>query len=107
MSDPVIKSSIVLSVLTRARLLQASKERFAKDWEGQIPMIVYFTLCPICLAPIWRQSSFEEAESTIFVGISSDLCCPCQEVHDRFPDIFKWVVYVLGMREVLTTEPKP
>ena len=105
---PSISCDIDLPAPAKARLLRIGTEELARKHDNGAPWkVAHFSLCPICLAPTWVSSSVEEAEPTIVARVSPfEMCHPCEDARHRFPDVFLWMVYVLGSRGLIGEEQR-
>jgi hypothetical protein len=111
MSEEAIQivCDIDLPARVRERLLRVGMEELARTWRKEDPEKhrAYYSLCPICLSPTWKSSTFEGTGKAICASVDhSELCLPCGEARHRFPDVFQWVVYVLGMRGLIGGESR-
>jgi hypothetical protein len=112
MSDePKIVCAIELPAPARERLLRIGTEELARPWRAHDGRptadmrTVYYALCPLWLGPTWRSSDPVGDEKTIRAELSPyDLCSPCSDARFKFPDVFQWVSYVLGMRGLIGGE---
>jgi len=61
--------------------------------------LICFELCPMCGRARWVCSDSSKPEQTVAdVSSFSDPCVRCQEVHARSPEVFRWVLDVVGWR---------
>lgn len=107
MSEPKIVCAFELPAPIRARLLRLGAEELTRECDGRKMTSTRFGLCPICLSPTWKSSmSNEDTELTVHASVDrNELCAPCEDARYKFPDVFRWIVYVLGSRGIIGGEP--
>jgi len=105
MAEVEIRCSIDLPPVVAERLRRLGAEALASGWDGRLPHSARFTLCPVCLMPTWQSSSYVGDENVVFADIDQfGLCHVCEETRSRFPDIFRWVSFVLTTRGIIGNE---
>lgn len=80
------------------QLTDNEKERLLKCSPG--PGHRHFTCCPLCGYLEWRMTQKDQLEDVTVQEDTMGRGCPrCQEVLHRDPEIFQWVLAVLGYRD--------